>query len=181
MGTRSLTVVNDERGREIMALYRQYDGYPTGHGEELVEFLRPFTVVNGLSGDKSKVANGAECLAAQIVAHFKTEPGGFYLYPAKTRDVGEEWIYTVYTPKRTKKDDGDRIRGLVYLKVQGGDVTYFGMPGTKQGNMPVLFDGPVDAFDAKSIEDAYAKLADAIPNDFLNDQAAKGNGGEVQS
>lgn len=35
------------------------------------------------------------CLAAQVVAHFKTKVGGFYLYPPKTHDIGEEFIYTV--------------------------------------------------------------------------------------
>ena len=49
MGTRSLTVVRDTEGaKDICVLYRQMDGYPTGHGAELKEFLVPFTVVNGI-------------------------------------------------------------------------------------------------------------------------------------
>jgi hypothetical protein len=85
---------------EIVVMYRQYDGYPKGHGAELQEFLKGFVVVNGISlapGEKSpiRMANGGGCLAAQVVAHFKTDVGGFYLYPAGTRDVGEEWIYDV--------------------------------------------------------------------------------------
>ena len=37
------------------------------------------------------------CLVAQTVAHFKTRSpvGGFYLYPAGTRNAGEEFIYEV--------------------------------------------------------------------------------------
>ena len=50
MGTRSLTVVRETEGaKDICVLYRQMDGYPTGHGAELKEFLAPFTVVNGYS------------------------------------------------------------------------------------------------------------------------------------
>ena len=36
-----------------------------------------------------------ECLAAQAIAHFKTKPGGFYLYPAGTRNAGEDYVYIV--------------------------------------------------------------------------------------
>jgi len=77
-------------------MYRQMDGYPEGHGKELAEMLSGMKMVNGLSIDQpAKLANGMPCLAAQIVAHFKEGPGGIYLYPAGTRDCGEEYIYTV--------------------------------------------------------------------------------------
>jgi hypothetical protein len=97
MGTRSLTVFVDEHGKnEIAVLYRQYDGYPEGHGLELANFLNGFLIVNGMRGNEpEKFANGMECLAAQIISNFKTEPGNFYLYPADTRDCGEEFIYVV--------------------------------------------------------------------------------------
>jgi hypothetical protein len=72
--------------KEIAVLYRQMDGYPEGHGEELENFLK---------GLDSISYNGAECLAAQIVAHFKKGFGKFYLYPAGTRNIGEEYIYHV--------------------------------------------------------------------------------------
>jgi hypothetical protein len=104
MGTRSLTVIQDaDNDEEIAVLYRQMDGYPEGHGRELAEFLSGMAIVDGLPpgrGERDRLANGAECLAAQIVAHFKQEPGGFYLYPAGTRSLGEEYIYyvKVYTP-----------------------------------------------------------------------------------
>lgn len=95
MGTRSLTVFKDNDGREICVLYRQFDGYPEGHGAELRNFLRGFKVVNGISVFKPKLANGMGCLAAQVIAHFKTEVGGFYLHPPGTRNIWEEWIYTI--------------------------------------------------------------------------------------
>jgi len=117
MGTRSLTVIQDidypkpsksvpiPAGvvQEIVILYRQFDGYPEGHGKELLKFLAPFKLVNGYTSadDPHTTANGMGCLAAQIVAHFKKEGvGSFYLEPAGTRGCGEDYIYTVYPNKK---------------------------------------------------------------------------------
>jgi hypothetical protein len=78
-------------------MYRQYDGYPTGHGAELAEFLAPFTLVNGLGiNETRKVANGMGCLAAQLVANFKDGAGGFYLYPTSAVDCGQDYEYHIY-------------------------------------------------------------------------------------
>ena len=98
MGTRSLTVFNNEMDNsEIVVLYRQYDGYPTGHGRDLLSFLNNMEIVNGISNtEKRRIANGMGCLSAQIVAHLKEAPGDFYLHSAGTRDIGEEFIYTLY-------------------------------------------------------------------------------------
>ena len=96
MGTRCLTIVEDEKGRELVVMYRQFDGYYEGHGKELADFLTDFKLVNGMRGhEPPKFANGLGCLAAQIVSHFKNEPGGIYLYPAEARNVGEEYVYVV--------------------------------------------------------------------------------------
>lgn len=97
MGTRSLTIVKDQ-GEVVLNMYRQMDGYPTGHGQELADFLKPFQVVNGIgmTPEGKKLANGLGCLAGQIVAHFKESVGGFYLYPTKAKNVGEEFTYIVY-------------------------------------------------------------------------------------
>jgi len=99
MGTRSLTYIKDQyehNDNNIICMYRQYDGYLTGHGKELAEFLQDCTVVNGyntLTPDRS--ANGMSCLAAQLVAYFKDGIGNIYLYPTSTKDIGEEFIYTI--------------------------------------------------------------------------------------
>ena len=52
MGTRSLTYVYDGQ-TPIMCMYRQYDGYLSGHGQELANFLNELTLGNGIpeSGD----------------------------------------------------------------------------------------------------------------------------------
>lgn len=95
MGTRSLTVLPADGGGESAVLYRQYDGYPEGHGLELAALLVGLVEVNGLSANPERVFNGAACLSASIVSHFKRQPGDFYLYPAGTRDTGEEYVYAI--------------------------------------------------------------------------------------
>lgn len=96
MGTRSLTRVFDGK-TQLLNLYRQMDGYPSGHGTELAEFLSGITMVNGLGLNNKRVANGAGCLAAQIVAHFKDAPGGFYIRPTSAKDCDQEYEYHVLT------------------------------------------------------------------------------------
>lgn len=97
MGTRSLTYVYDG-GSRVVCMYRQFDGYPTGHGADLAKFLTSFdAVVNGMAFNETrKVANGMPCLAAQLVSNFKVAAGGFYLYPTNTEDAGQEYEYHVY-------------------------------------------------------------------------------------
>lgn len=94
MGTRSLTLI-EEDGRVIVNMYRQFDGYPTGHGADLAEFLASGTVVNGYSDKGAKQFNGMGCLAAQMVANFKKCVGDFYMYHPDERDLGEEYTYRV--------------------------------------------------------------------------------------
>ena len=104
MGTRSLTKViqtwEDESGKKqrkpITCMYRQYDGYMSGHGVELAEWLSGYTVVNGIPLDKSEpMFNGMDCLAAQMFAHFKTEAGGIYCVHPDTKDCWEEYLYEI--------------------------------------------------------------------------------------
>jgi hypothetical protein len=95
MGTRSLTRVKDGMGQTILTMYRQMDGYLEGHGAELVTFLDGMVITNGinLGNQPEKSANGIECLAAQLVAHFKVGVGGFYLYPENAEN--EEFNYLI--------------------------------------------------------------------------------------
>ena len=98
MGTRSLTFVYekyDDKQIPIINMYRQFDGYPSGHGAELAEFLNGFRIVNGYSGDPVKTANGMGCLSAQLVANFKKDIGQFYLHPTNARDCGQEYEYHI--------------------------------------------------------------------------------------
>jgi hypothetical protein len=71
MGTRSLTYVfptNDKSRTDkpvspLVCVYQQYDGYPTGIGRGLAEWLTQIRIINGIPfGDESavmgKAANG---------------------------------------------------------------------------------------------------------------------------
>ena len=100
MGTRSLTYVYDY-GKPVVCMYRQFDGYPSGHGQELAEFLFDGKLVNGIpSGAKGKLFNGMGCLAAQMVAAFKDGVGGFYLYHTDlNQDSWQEYEYHVFEDK----------------------------------------------------------------------------------
>ena len=100
MGTRSLTKIiqryDDHEEQVLTTMYRQMGGYPEGHGIDLATWLYPFNVVNGIGLDeKRQIANGADCLAAQMFAHFKNGPGGIYLMHPDTHDCGEEYTYFV--------------------------------------------------------------------------------------
>lgn len=112
MGTRSLTFVYDGNvGSEVvMNMYRQYDGYVSGHGVELAEFLQEGRMVNGIPvGDNSRMFNGMGCLAAQMIAQFKSGPGGFYLYPASATDCGQDYEYHVYYNRVIVKNPSEVI------------------------------------------------------------------------
>lgn len=104
MGTRSLTRVygvwEDDKGKCykkcLVAMYRQMDGYVSGHGAELKAFLKDMKICNGIGSEQSKGswANGAGCLAAQIVSHFKgRELGRFYLEDEKNI---QEYVYDIF-------------------------------------------------------------------------------------
>ena len=118
MGTRSLTHFieryteqpKDKRKKaivkdtEIVVMYRQYDGYPSGHGIQLAEFLAKGRLVNGISSvEKELVFNGMGCLSAQVVANFKEGAGGIYLHAAGTTDCWEEYNYYVIGNDETKE------------------------------------------------------------------------------
>ena len=135
MGTRSLTFVYDGE-TPIINMYRQYDGYPTGHGAELAEFLTPFTLVNGLGrNDDRKIANGMGCLAAQLIAHFKQTPGGFYIHPVTDTECGQDYEYHVY-------QDAEGLR----VRITDRGCNMFGL--TMSDKNDAIFDGTLAEFTA---------------------------------
>ena len=147
MGTRSLTRIietwKDDNGKQkqekLVTMYRQYDGYPSGHGQELADFINSGKVVNGISGDeKRKVFNGAGCFAAQMISHFKGDgAGGFYIYSNSTKDVGEQYEYHVLVDFNTKQ---------ITLKCY--EIGYIKKDGTYSNKRRVLFNGNALDFEA---------------------------------
>ena len=54
MGTRSTTAILDENGEMLVKIYRQCDGHPKSHGQELADFLNGKRLVNGYGDPNSK-------------------------------------------------------------------------------------------------------------------------------
>ena len=108
MGTRCLTYVY-EGNSPLVCLYRQFDGYPSGHGAELGDFLKGIQLGNGIAGkpEMGTFANGMGCLAAQLIAHFKKSVGGFYIHLV-TDSGGVDYEYHVY-PNKVVVRDSDEV------------------------------------------------------------------------
>ena len=139
MGTRSLTFVYEsakrgEKPEAIINMYRQFDGYPEGHGQELAEFLTTGTMTNGLRmGQTGRFFNGMGCLAAQLVCNFKTEAGQFYLYPVTAEDCGQDFEYHIYN-----------FDGELKIKVFYCGCNFFGVSGSDQHDG--IFEGTLAEF-----------------------------------
>ena len=98
MGTRSTTRIYED-GNLLLTLYKQYDGYIEGWGNQLKEFIKSGTFVNGISlNEKRRVFNGVGCFAAQLIKEYKERPGGLYV---TTEEDEQEYNYRIY--KRNDK------------------------------------------------------------------------------
>lgn len=95
MRTGSTVKFYNESDEPILCVYQQYDGYISGVGHDLANFLIGKKIVDGIESGQTMekgFANGIECLAAQYVAERKRRIGGFYL---TTKDDKEEFNYEV--------------------------------------------------------------------------------------
>lgn len=149
MGTRCLTVIKegDKSSSDICVIYRQMDGYPSGHGEDIKRLIGNIVVTNGYLGEDTTVANGMGCLAAQLVTGLKLDvlkhnekmiewrkkilpqlpdckagmAGGIYICSAGTRDICD-YTYTIYLIKVEKEQEDDLVdsffAGELYLMVE---------------------------------------------------------------
>lgn len=98
MGTRSLTHIYAcaEDKTPLVTIYRQFDGYPEGHGQEIREILGGRQLVNGYN-DKSKQCNGMGCAAALLIGALKGgNCGGIYIESCGASDCGEEFTYRLF-------------------------------------------------------------------------------------
>ena len=126
MGTRSNTLVIETGHKSDIVLaniYRQFDGYPSGHGLALAEFILPIKVVNGISDMKANVANGAGCFAAQLVAHLKTGPGNIYLEDPNQVEFDHDFTYKI------RIDTYQPSKGIRIEVFEGGAKVFKGAPG----------------------------------------------------
>lgn len=134
MGTRSITQVLDRNGDIIVSMYRQMDGYPSGHGEELAKFLESGKMVNGITyGQPERIFNGIEDMAAKMVEHFKAgQDGSIYLFAPRSReelanDIYIEYVYTVSFQVNSRSGPFGDPEGVFILEVDNGHgATFFG-------------------------------------------------------
>lgn len=94
MGTRS-TLQFVDGDHTIATIYQQYDGYPQGVGQQILDTLVKYPIVNGYSQDQvGKVANGLGCLVGLYIKDHKESTGNLYFVP--TIDFGtQEYNYHV--------------------------------------------------------------------------------------
>ena len=133
MGTRSLVHVKYEN-ETILTLYRQYDGYPSGIGDDIKEALNMGEVqmLNGFSGGDTapKMFNGMGCLAAYLTGRLKGNTiGNVYVLKSNTKDVGEEFVYTLY-----EKKGQIRMKAEVILFANSKKTIYNGLLKDFNGN-----------------------------------------------
>lgn len=101
MGTRATTTVYEdfEKMIPLIKIYRQMDGNPDAHGEDLIEFIQGKKLVNGIGvqDDREAIWNGMGCLAASLVKYLKQDVGNIYIV---SMDHGEEeYNYEIYPDK----------------------------------------------------------------------------------
>jgi len=130
MGTRSLIHILDDDGKVLTTIYRQYDGYPAGMGNDIKENLGGKTVVNGYNDPETQV-NGMGCAAAMLIAGLKDGCGNVYIFEAGASDVGEEFVYTLSTDS-----------GKILLELQS----------LREGVTATLYSGLLDEFDGEALE-----------------------------
>lgn len=140
MGTRSVTTFIDEN-QEICRIYRQYDGYPEGHGLDLAK-LCDVKITNGIRGGRYNVdrkpgeshdspaykkrqekadaeyslkfANGMGELAANVLSALKqANPVGNVYLEAPGGEISD-WVEYIYVVRQL----GDRVQ--IDIRTQSG-------------------------------------------------------------
>lgn len=97
MGTRSMTTVMEGES-PLVRIYRQMDGYPSGHGLDIMSAMNGgnCTVVNGYQRGMENPThfNGMGCLAAHLIHRLKGESGigGIYISSDNDPECEDSWL-----------------------------------------------------------------------------------------
>ena len=88
-------------------------------------------ITNTLKNQVGTNHGGIQCIAAQLVAHFKDGAGGYYLYPTNAKDCGQEYDYEII----------EELDGEIKLKVI--EVGYMNNKGKYcKGRRTLFYDSP---------------------------------------
>ena len=148
MGTRS-NVRFKEDGTVIGCLYRQYDGYPEGMGQDLLDILPGGdpSIVNGF-GPRSEIPhsfNGIPCLAAYVTGQLKgSQIGNVYMYPSdhEPGSAGEEFCYDL-----SLGDDG------LHLEIWSLGYSAFGIDLREVNDHVLIYEGPLRDFAPSKVQE----------------------------
>ena len=113
MGTRCLTYLyREDADKPFTCIYRQFDGYPVGHGLEIAKFMNSKTMVNGYN-DAATQINGMGDLASQLIVLLKggkTEADGIYIEePDLDADCWQDYEYHIWKNKVVIDNRGNKI------------------------------------------------------------------------
>lgn len=103
MSTRA-TVLFKEDNNILAKVYHHFDGYPSGFGINLGEFLDQINIINGIGSEQNEMfrfANGFGCAVAQFIAKIKEGVGNVYVVAI---DYDDSWIDFNYVVNFNKKE-----------------------------------------------------------------------------
>jgi hypothetical protein len=113
MGTSSITHIyempmnhkNENVNEEyiVCSCFRHWDGYPSNHGQNLVDFLKNKKLVNGIGGNfnKDTMYNRAGTMAVKLMNHIQDLSGCEVVPPNTNWDV--DYTYHIYYNKHVNK------------------------------------------------------------------------------
>lgn len=159
MGTRSNTIIKDEKGNIILNLYRQMDGYFSGHGKDLLDFISKGKLVDGYSFDQQyqfgKVFNGMGDFACQLITHLKRD----------------EKVYDHNSPTGYGKKKSKRIGGFYIVPANEGVESFNYEIGVKDGQLYLKADGSYevedDYIDTNGLVEVFPNMDPRIAKEFL--------------
>lgn len=98
MGTRSLTYFyrNSDSENPLVCMYRQFDGYPEGHGKDIFEFVTETLSTSKDSFGNSYNSTATPWLAMQTISAFKDQLGVFLIEPTLNHDCWQEYEYHIF-------------------------------------------------------------------------------------
>lgn len=149
MGTRSTTVLMDDKNRPIAIMYRQFDGYPSGHGKDLVTLFKRSILVNGFSSryDERLQVNGMNDCAVQVITALKNKSGAGSIYLYNSADARqEEYHYTVYAKKVIETEDALWQNPEAFRLALRCESKY------REKNNGVIFDDIIEKLDPDNLE-----------------------------
>ena len=91
----------DDKEQIICSFYRHWDGYPSGHGQDLADYLKSRRLINGIQGkDQSDIEkhiafNRAGSMAINLMHHID-EISGCEVIPTGDSGYWEEYTYHIY-------------------------------------------------------------------------------------